>query len=188
MVILGCSTDSGLKNGDIIFHESKSNQSSVLKELTGSRYTHCGIILVQNDEPYVFEAVEPVKLTPFQDWVDRGVDQHYVVKRLDRDLTTDELIAMQIEGRKFEGKHYDSQFMWSNSRIYCSELIWKIYKNGLGIELNSIEHMRDFDTSHESIQTLIDQRWNGTLPENEPVLTPIRLFEASQLRVVRVVN
>ncbi len=187
-LIIGCSKDSTLKDGDIIFQESQSNQSTIIKELTNSRYTHCGVILIQHDQPYVFEAVEPVKVTPLSEWIERGVDHHYVVKRLNRELTGIELGKMLSEGRKFEGKPYDLQFMWSDSKLYCSELIWKIYKNSTGIELNTVQYMRDFDTDTPSIQKFINERWSGTLPDNEPVLTPLRLFEAPQLQIVTVVN
>ena len=32
-------------------------------------------------------------------------------------------------------KDYDLYFEWSDDKIYCSELVWKIYKNGADIEL-----------------------------------------------------
>ncbi len=34
----------GYNQGDILFQESRSNQSKYIKAATDSRYTHCGII------------------------------------------------------------------------------------------------------------------------------------------------
>ena len=42
---------------------------------------------------------------------------------------------MKNEGEKFKGKNYDLTFEWSDDKIYCSELIWKIYKRSTGIEI-----------------------------------------------------
>jgi hypothetical protein len=36
---------------------------------------------------------------------------------------------------KYLGKNYDIYFGWSDSLIYCSELVWKVYKDAWDIEL-----------------------------------------------------
>src|SRR5436190_24382060 len=68
--------------GDIVFHTSLSNQSKAVQAATKSRYSHMGIVLFDNGRPHVFEAVQPVKYTPLQQWLDRGKDKRYVIKRL----------------------------------------------------------------------------------------------------------
>jgi uncharacterized protein YycO len=100
-----------------------------------------GIVYLKNDQPFVFEAVEPVKLTPFSDWIARGEGGHYVVKRLSNArerLTSEALERMLQVGKKFEGKPYDLYFEWSDDRIYCSELVWKIYKRALDLEVGEL--------------------------------------------------
>ena len=131
LLLVGCgnSPTSGYsaRNGDIIFHTSRSSQSVAIQRATNSRYSHMGIVYVQNGQPFVYEAVQPVKLTPLADWIARGEDHHFVVKRLrDADplLTEDNLARMKAEGEKFKGKNYDLYFEWSDDRIYCSELVW----------------------------------------------------------------
>ena len=71
----GCSlgADPVLQDGDIIFHESRSAQSQALRLAMNSRYTHMGIILIEDGVPLVYEAVGPVKLTPLKEWTDRGI-------------------------------------------------------------------------------------------------------------------
>ena len=61
-----------IQDGDIIFHTSLSNQSKAIQLATKSKYSHCGIIYKLNDKYYVFEAVQPVKLTSLDDWIARG--------------------------------------------------------------------------------------------------------------------
>lgn len=61
-----------LQNGDIIFQTSTSTQSKAIQFATHSEYSHCGIIFQDKNEWYVFEAVQPVKKTPLNEWIDRG--------------------------------------------------------------------------------------------------------------------
>lgn len=70
------------KNGDLIFQTSLSSQSRPIQIATKSKYSHCGIIFMQNKEYYVFEALQPVKYTKLDDWIKRGQNQQFVVKRL----------------------------------------------------------------------------------------------------------
>ena len=71
-----------LLNGDIIFQTSRSSQSKAIQLATKSKYSHMGIIYQTDGKYYVYEAVQPVKLTKLDDWIKRGENSHYVVKRL----------------------------------------------------------------------------------------------------------
>ena len=42
---------------------------------------------------------------------------------------------IKISYSKYIGKPYDLQFSLKNNRYYCSELVWVIYKEQLGVEL-----------------------------------------------------
>jgi hypothetical protein len=108
-----CTDDYQPKNGDIIFQTSKSSQSLAIQRATNSKYSHMGIVYLEEGHPFVFEAVEPVKLTPLRDWIARGKGGHYVVKRLgnaNEVLTEEALQRMLKAGKSFEGKHYDHYF------------------------------------------------------------------------------
>jgi len=41
---------------------------------------------MRDGEPWVFEAVQPVKVTPWSDWVARGEDGHVVVLLEEKEL------------------------------------------------------------------------------------------------------
>lgn len=71
-----------LRDGDIVFHTSSSRQSDLVALVTGSRWTHMGIVFVEDGEPWVLEAVQPVKRTPLAAWVRRGKGEALAVKRL----------------------------------------------------------------------------------------------------------
>ena len=146
-----------------------------------------GIIYKQGDEIYVYEAIQPVKLTPFNEWTARGKNGHYVVKRLknhDNILTDDILNKMKSVGEKYKGKNYDLYFEWSNDRIYCSELVWKIYKQAAGIEIGKLQKIRQFDLSDPIVKNKIKERYGKDLPKEELVISPASMFESNLLYTV----
>ena len=98
-----------LQNGDIIFQTSQSNQSKAIQLATHSPYSHVGIIYQIDGKWYVYEAVQPVKLTPIQKWIKRGKNGHFVVKRLKNAreiLTPQSLLKMKQTGEKFKGMFF----------------------------------------------------------------------------------
>tara|TARA_B110000495_G_C22874008_1_gene509710 strand:+ start:120 stop:740 length:621 start_codon:yes stop_codon:yes gene_type:complete len=174
-------------SGDIIFQTSESNQSKAIQIATKSRYSHMGIIYLQDNEYYVFEAVQPVKLTLLTDWIKRGENEHYVVKRLKNSkevFTSEKLSDMKVIGNRFLGKNYDLYFEWSDERIYCSELVWKIYKEALGIEVGELETLQDFDLTNEAVTEKLRERYGNNIPKNELVISPASMFKSEKLQTI----
>jgi uncharacterized protein YycO len=146
-----------------------------------------GIVYLESGNPFVFEAVEPVKLTPLQEWVKRGNGGHYTVKRLStaaQVLTEDALQQMLEVGKSFEGKHYDLYFEWSDDQIYCSELVWKVYKRALGLEVGALQTMRDFDLTDPVVRAKMGERFGQSVPLDEKVITPAAIFSSDLLVTV----
>ena len=174
----------GFQNGDIIFHASNSGQSKAIQIATNSEYSHMGIIYQQGDDFYVYEAVQPVKLTPINDWIKRGENSHYVVKRIknvEKLLTSDKLMKMMQIGEKYSGKDYDLYFEWSDSKIYCSELVWKIYYEALGLEIGKLEKLSDFNLTNEAVKIKLKERYGDNIPKDEIVISPASMFESDKL-------
>ena len=145
-----------IHEGDIVFQTSRSAQSQAVQLATHSQYSHMGLILFRNAKPFVFEAVERVQFTPFVEWVHRGEGGRYVVKRLrDRVLLSNpaKLSALRRAALTFAGRPYDPYFEWSDDRIYCSELVWKAYDRGVGIQLGSLAPLSTFDLSSRLVKT-----------------------------------
>ena len=117
---------SALKEGDIVFRISESRQSPFIATATTSPWTHCGVIVMRGGEPWVLEAVQPVKLTRWSDWKQRGKWGITSMKR----YTEDEV---KINYKKYLGRPYDMAFRFGNNAWYCSELVYDIYKTQLGV-------------------------------------------------------
>ncbi len=173
-----------IQNGDIIFQTSKSIQSKAIQLATNSKYSHMGIIYENDRQFFVYEAVQPVKLTPLAKWINRGENSHYVIKRLDnadKILTNSTLTQMKKIGEQFKGKPYDIYFEWSDERIYCSELVWKIYKQTTGIEIGQLEQLSDFDLSNDIVQDKMKERYGKNIPMDEKVISPAAMFNSDKL-------
>ena len=177
-----------LQNGDIIFQTSLSNQSQAIQLATHSKYSHMGILYENDGAWFVYEAVQPVKMTPLQAWIDRGGDGHYVVKRLknaDEVLTRETLSKMKQVGERFMGKPYDIHFEWSDEKIYCSELVWKIYREAAGVEIGKLERLATFDLSSKAVKQKMQERYGNDIPMDELVITPAAMFNAGNLITVK---
>jgi hypothetical protein len=181
------SLQNDLKDGDIIFQTSQSDQCEAVRIATNSKFSHCGIIYIENGEPYVYEAVQPVKMTLLSDWITHGKDSKYLVKRLqnsERLLNKEVLSKMKAYGSQFNKKDYDLYFEWSNDKIYCSELVWKIYKEGAGIELCNLQKLKEFNLSHPKVKAILKQRYGNAIPYEESVVAPSQLVNSDQLITV----
>jgi len=176
-----------IKNGDIIFQTSTSGQSKAIQIATGSKYSHMGIIYKEGNDFFVYEAVQPVKLTPLKDWIKRGEDWHLVIKRIKNSeslLTQETLTKMKQIGEKYAGKDYDLYFEWSDSRIYCSELVWKIYKEAVGIEIGELEKLGDFNLTDKAVKQKLTERYGENIPKDELVISPASMFNSDKLEIV----
>jgi len=186
LYLFGCSDTYAeqLREGDIIFQTSRSEQSIAIQKATHSQYSHMGIVFFRNGSPHVYEAINTVQYTPLRKWIDRGEGGHYVVKRMreaDRILTSQAVKKLRLAGNKFEGKPYDSYFEWSDKRIYCSELVWKIYDRGLGIRVGRLQKVRDLDLSDPIVKTKIKERYGNKVPLEETVISPGEMFSSDLL-------
>ena len=172
------------QDGDIVFHESTSRQSPIIKLAQHSKWTHCGIVFHIGDKAYVYEAVAPVRYTPLKDWVARGKDGVYCAKRLKSPLSASSIEKMKTVGAKYKGKHYDTLFQWSDNRMYCSELIWKIYFEGAGIEVCKPNHFSDYSISLPRVKKLIKERYGDKFDPSEQIVSPQALFKSKLLKKV----
>jgi len=161
--------------GDIIFQSSQSNQCKALKLATHSEYSHVGMITFVNGKPFVLEAVEPVRTTDLATWIAHGTAGHYTVMRLknrDVEIVSSEIPIAQALAKKMLGIHYDIYFNWGDDQLYCSELVWKIYQRGYGVELCPLRKMKEFDLTSPEVKVIMKQRYGNNPPLDENVVAP----------------
>ena len=145
-----------------------------------------GIIFLRKGQPYVFEASATVRYTPLTKWIAHGEDGTAIIKRLRGGLTASQVKRLRATARAFAGRPYDLTFEWSDSRIYCSELVWKIYERALDVRIGKLQRLREFDLSDPVVHAKIKERYGDAVPMDEAVISPAAMFDSVQL--VNVVN
>lgn len=171
------------QDGDIIFHRSCSAQSGAIAEATNSHYTHVGIIFVENGRPMVYEASSTVRATPLQKFIQAGENGHYVIKRLKSSYKMDPR-GLKREVMKMRGRRYDKYFKWCDSTIYCSELVWKAYQRGCGIELGSLRKLGDFNLSGDLASSTAKCRYGKNPPLDMKIIAPSDIYDSRLLTTV----
>jgi Permuted papain-like amidase enzyme, YaeF/YiiX, C92 family len=146
-----------------------------------------GLVFVRDGQPYVFEAVATVRFTPLDRWIARGASHHFVLKRLrNSDIVLDETGVKKLRAAalRFAGRPYDLTFDWSDDRIYCSELVWKTYDRGLGIDIGVLQTLHDFNLTDPVVRAKIRERYGDNVPMDEPVISPVSMFRSNLLVTV----
>ena len=125
------------KTGDLIFQTQVGWMSPLaIQVATLSPYSHVGVVAVEGKEVYVYEAsakVQKVKIQNFINRVDTG-SRFVIYRHKSVDARRSRKVISYAKASL--GKNYDTHLSWSNSRMYCSELVYKAYKYA-GYDLES---------------------------------------------------
>lgn len=167
-----------IREGDVIFQTSQSEQSPLLQIATHSKITHCGIIVMKNGKPYVLETLKTLVLTPLDKFIARGVDGKYWLKRSKKD-------NIKIKYKSYLGKPYDRAFKFENDKFYCSELIYDIYKNQLGIELCKPKKVGDYlIIGTDKLPKIEKEMKERGISQKQYAVAPVDIFNSEYLNSV----
>jgi len=168
--------------GDIIFQSLPRNDLvNAIEGATHSPYSHCGVVFKKEDAWYVKEAIGPVKDTRLYLWIIRGRGGTFAVYRLKgkyRQHIPEFIAALDT----YQGRPYDIQYTFDDEYIYCSELIYKAFKDASGIALGRVVTLGDLDW--EPYRKTISLVAGGTVPTDRMMITPRHLSEAEELEKV----
>lgn len=172
-----------LRNGDLIFIVNPGGQGKAIQLATHSKYTHIGIIFIENGQPVVYHAVEPVSKNTLEEFIKMSADGSYEIKRLKDQslLTAANLKAMLKQANQQLGIHYDIYFGWDDSRLYCSEFVWKLYKQNLHIDLGQLKTLKEFDLNNPVVKHKLQERYGNNIPLEEHMISPGDMYESSLL-------
>lgn len=172
-----------VKDGDLVFIVNPSGQGKAIQLATKSRYTHVGIVFYENGKPMVYHAVEPVSVNTLEEFKSMSADGNLVVKRLkDQSYLSEEKVsAMLKEAKSLLGKHYDIFFAWSDSELYCSEFVWKIYQKHLGLQVGKLRPLKEFDLTAPQVKEIMKMRYGNNIPYNENMISPGDMYSSDLL-------
>lgn len=168
--------------GDLVFHTSRSTQSRAIQLATGSPYSHMGLVLERDGELVVLEASATVRFTPLETWKRRGEPESFAVRRLRRPLDAAALARVEAAANPLLGKPYDAAFDWSDERMYCSELVWKVLERALGIRVGALKKLGAFDLDQPLVKKTLRARYGEGIPRDAPVIAPSDMYASPALR------
>ena len=169
------------KDGDIIFQTTSGSTGKAIQLGTHSIYNHCGVLFFENNTWMVYEAVQPVSKISLTQFNDRGKGVVKRLKNADSILTKKAIDKLKAIFKTYENKNYDEAYNWSDDKIYCSELVYKLYFNALQIQLCKPRTLGDFDLSNSLVKEKLNEKYGNHIPLNEPMVAPSDIFNSSIL-------
>lgn len=172
-------TAKNVREGDVIFQTSQSEQSPLIKLATRSVITHCGIIVMKSGKPYVLETLRTLQLTPLNKFIARGKGGRYWLKRSEKE-------NIKIKYDHYLGKPYDVAFRLDNNIYYCSELVYDIYEKQVGIELCKPKKVGDYIfLGVDKLPSLKKEMRSRHITKEQDAVAPVEVFRSKKLKKVK---
>lgn len=119
-----------------------------------------GLIKIKDGVPFVVEAVGPVREYPLDAWIDQSIGGRVLIKRV-KNLSDADALRVLAAARPYYGLPYDHLFLFDKASIYCSELIYYAFKEGIGFDIGKVETLAELNTDNAVVQKLIKSRWKS---------------------------
>ena len=198
-----------LEPGDIVFIRSRSANAPLIAALSNLEensdaddvFTHCGIIFKDSEDKLrVYEgegrgAGNYLTLAGWQERVSKGKvdnveksDLHnvYAMRWKGEPKLATDLDSILAKAKELHDTPYDYGFSWTDTRAYCSELVWKAYSAG-HLSLGTLPTMKKYvEGAPKSAQKIIDKleeakaakcREDGYLPD-ESAISPEDIYQS----------
>lgn len=107
-----------------------------------------------------------------------------MIKRPVTPLDAAATARLRADAATYLGRSYDLTFEWSDDRIYCSELVWKLYRDSAGIELAPLARLDSLDLQAAAVREKLRERYGNDIPIAEPVISPAAIFSSPLLKTV----
>jgi hypothetical protein len=175
--------DTHLQNGDIVFMRGDCymvlgtvNFSDVSTDLTASRFSHIGLVAIEDGQAYVYDIRNEGTLrTRFGELVAHRHLHQLAVKR-HQDASPEELaqVAQSCRDVFQRREKYDSDLLLNNDRLYCTELVEQAYQT-VGYTLSepiAIQDLPNYDRHQSTIRfvqavTRIEPEQQVLVPGND---------------------
>lgn len=167
--------------GDVVLQSLPSGRLvDAIEGITRSRYSHCGVVDRIGGRWVVIEALGPVHATPLREWMLRGHDAGVTVCRYPFGPGEAERVLAAVHA--FDGRPYDVRYELDDAKIYCSELVAKGFRNGIGVQVGALERLGDLNW--QPYEATIVHYEQGPVPLDRQMVTPVSLTRDA--RLVRV--
>lgn len=134
-------TNLSLKSGDILFVSTPAYLYRKVAQATGSPASHVGIAFEDPRRGWlVAESAVPLsRYSPLRRFLRRSDRGWFAVRRLPRELTAAEVVALRAACDRRMGLWYHTGFNYESRRMFCSKFVHEVYREALGLEIGTVE-------------------------------------------------
>lgn len=179
---------SKLKFGDLFFSDPHSGQAKAVKIATRSEFSHCGFIFSEKGKWYILEAVQPVRIISFKEFLNENKSGPLKIKRHPGADALSQSFFTKLKFKAFKNLvldlDYDPYFEWSDKTWYCSELVWKLYQRIFGIELCSLSPLKNYYLDDPIVKEIMYERYGDQVPYDELMVSPGDIYNSKLLAEV----
>jgi hypothetical protein len=182
-----------LKEGDIVLQKIPcGNLCDAIIETTPCEadrmFNHCGIIHYEGNSPYVIEAIgKKVSMNPLPDFLERDSSSQLYIARLKPEY------ASYIEpGVKkaiiYLGTPYDDLFLPGDDALYCSELVYKVFKKDNTPNLFPLAPMTFKSRSGKTFPAWESyyKEYKKPIPEGQPGINPCAIANSDRVTLIAI--
>ena len=194
LAFVSCEPSNTIQTGDLIFVEDTSSDLSqaindVTKKSGLANYTHVGVCEVVNNEVFIYHAstkknVVKESLEVFQK--DRSNSKIDIFRIEGVNLTQKEK-AIET-ANSFLGMPYDFGYIYGDDKIYCSELIYEIYKKDSLFKLNPMTFKNPQTGAFHKNWVNHYEKLGIAIPEGQPGCNPNDMSKNKNLRFIRTLG
>ncbi|MGL5892235.1 MAG: YiiX/YebB-like N1pC/P60 family cysteine hydrolase [Bacteroidia bacterium] len=178
-----------LMEGDIIVQDIQNSTGDMMREAMPSEWSNIGIIFRRDADGVmiVIDAVGKVRITPLAEWISAGRENKLALYRLqdgENLLVPKNSRKLRAACQPFKTLPADLYFGWSDTEIYSSELVWKVYQNGLGISLCPLRKLSTLKLDGAKVKPNITKKYGATVPATEMAVTIADIYSSPQLKLL----
>jgi hypothetical protein len=174
-----------LRDGDLVFRLGDTRilwgyfpLSWFIARATGSRFSHVGVVAVEQDGPVVYDcAATGIQRQPFAIWIGENLGA-FGVKRLKLDQRAHIAGALDFCRRAFEAQvPFDFEFSLDDEKLYCIEMVEKAFRSH-GLPLSEPVRIGDWENISQfplsSLSIVIGSRFllKAPISLEQPVYVP----------------
>lgn len=153
-----------------------------VKGVTESKWCHCGVVDQRDGRWVVCEAVgDGVRYTPLAYFLLRGDEVDFAAYRL-KDNFQRYAGGLAKCCKPYVGRPYDIQYELDDEKIYCSELVYKAYRDATkGADaLGRVQRFGELNW-HPYKDDVVHYHGSEGLPLDREVVTPVSLTWSEQM-------
>jgi hypothetical protein len=193
---ISCTRNYIPQTGDLLFQDLDCGElcdaiEKVTSGADGANLSHIGIVSVENDTAFVYEAIgRGVTKTLLENFFDRSRDSlgnpKILSGRIDRKY--DYTISAAIQYcRHALNQPYDDVFDLENEQYYCSELVYFAFKDSTENHLFEVTPMTFKDPATGETFPAWENYYrelNASIPEGKPGLNPGGISRSDNIKIV----